>query len=142
MAHQLSSTSYTGQKKTEPGRVKKALFVAAGSIFLALGCVGIVVPVLPTTPFLLLSAACYYKGSQRMHRWLLNNRWFGNYIKNYKEGKGLSLRAKGFTLALLWLVIGFSALVMMNMLIIQVILLAVAVGVSLHIFSLPTFKQA
>jgi uncharacterized membrane protein YbaN (DUF454 family) len=76
-----------------------------------------------------------------MHHWLLNNRWFGNYIRNYKEGKGLTLRAKGLTLALLWLVIGYSALVTVNMLIVQVILLAVAVGVSLHIFTLPTLRQ-
>lgn len=141
MARRPPSPSYAGQGKTEPGRVKKALFVAAGSIFLGLGCIGIVVPVLPSTPFLLLSAACYYKGSQRMHHWLLNNKWFGNYIKNYKEGKGLTLRAKGFTLALLWLVIGYSALILMSMLIVQVILLAVAVGVSLHIFTLPTLRQ-
>lgn len=105
------------------------------------GCVGIVLPIVPTTPFLLLAAACYYKGSERMHRWMLNNRWFGNYIRNYKEGKGLSLKAKGFTLALLWIVITYSALVVVNMLLVQVVLFVIAVGVSLHIIMLPTFRQ-
>ena len=130
------------QKHTASNRLKRSLYVVAGTVFLAVGCVGIVLPILPTTPFLLLSAACYLKGSERMHRWMLNNRWFGNYIKNYKEGRGLSLRAKGFTLALLWLVIGYSALVIVSIILVQVILFAVAVGVSLHIFTLPTFKQA
>jgi len=129
------------QKRSESSKLRKGLFVVAGSIFLALGCVGIVLPILPTTPFLLLSAACYYKGSERMHRWMLSNKWFGSYIKNYKEGKGLSLKAKGFTLALLWIVISYSALFVVNLLIIQVILFAIAVGVSLHIVTLPTSKK-
>ncbi len=130
------------QKRSGSSKLKKGLFVTAGSIFLALGCIGIVLPIVPTTPFLLLSAACYYKGSERMHRWMLSNRWFGNYIKNYKEGRGLSLKAKGFTLALLWLVISYSALFVVNVMIIQVVLFAIAVGVSLHVVTLPTFKQA
>ena len=142
MADQNCSDGRLNQKRSESSKLKKGFFVAAGSIFLALGCIGIVLPILPTTPFLLLSAACYYKGSERMHRWMLNNRWFGNYIKNYKEGKGLSLKAKGFTLALLWVVISYSALFVVNLLIIQVILFAIAVGVSLHVVTLPTFKQA
>ena len=129
-------------KQSGSNRLKRGLFVVAGTASLALGCVGMVLPILPTTPFLLLSAACYYKGSERMHRWMLNNRWFGSYIKNYKEGRGLPLKTKGFTLALLWIVISYSALVIVNMLIVQVILFVVAVGVSLHIITLPTFRQA
>ncbi len=142
MADQDCPDGRLDQKRSEPSRLKKGFFVVAGSIFLALGCIGIVLPILPTTPFLLLSAACYYKGSERMHRWILNNRWFGSYIRNYKEGKGLSLKAKGFTLALLWILISYSALFIVNVLTIQAILFAIAVGVSLHIVTLPTFKQA
>jgi len=129
-------------KQPRSSRLKKGLFVVAGTASLALGCVGIILPILPTTPFLLLSAACYYKGSERMHRWLLNNRLFGSYIRNYKEGRGLPLKTKVFTLALLWVVISYSALVIVNMLIVQVILFVIAVGVSFHIITLPTFRQA
>lgn len=106
-----------------------------------IGCVGVVLPILPTTPFLLLSAACYYKSSERMHRWILNNRWFGNYIRNYKEGKGLPLKTKIFTLTLLWIVISYSALFVVSMFVLQVVLFAVAVGVSIHLITLPTLKQ-
>lgn len=115
------------------GRMKRGFFILAGTIFLALGVVGIVLPILPTTPFLLLAAACYYKGSERMHRWMLNNRWFGGYIRNYKEGRRMSLRAKVFTLSLLWVVIGYSALFIVNLILVQMILLIIAVGVSIHV---------
>jgi len=141
MATKSCSAVPKGRKQSGSNRLKRGLFVVAGTASLALGCVGIILPILPTTPFLLLSAACYYKGSERMHRWMLNNRWFGSYIRNYKEGKGLQLKAKVFTLILLWLVIIYSAFFVVNILVIQVILFLVAFGVSLHIATLPTFKQ-
>jgi uncharacterized membrane protein YbaN (DUF454 family) len=141
MADQHRSAEDLDKKRLRSSRFKKGFFIVAGSLSLALGCIGIVLPILPTTPFLLLSAACYYKGSDRMHRWLLNNRWFGSYIRNYKEGRGLSLRAKFLTLAVLWLVISYSAFFIVNILVIQAVLLAIAVGVSLHVVTLPTFKQ-
>lgn len=123
----------TEDNRPKSGRIKRGFFILAGTIFLALGAVGIVLPILPTTPFLLLAAASYYKGSERMHRWMLNNRWFGTYIRNYKEGKGISLRAKVFTLSLLWVVTGYSALFVVNLILVQMILLIIAVGVSIHV---------
>jgi len=142
MADPSISANHSDKKPPEPSRLKKGLFVIAGTIFLALGCIGVVLPILPTTPFLLLSAACYYKGSERMHRWILNNKWFGNYIRNYKEGKGLPFKTKIFTLAVLWIVISFSALLMTNLIVIQAVLFAVAFGVSVHLITLPTLRQA
>jgi uncharacterized membrane protein YbaN (DUF454 family) len=65
---------------TDVGRNKQKnrLFVIAGTISLVLGIVGIIIPVLPTTPFLLLSAVCYMRGSQRLYIALIHNRFFGN----------------------------------------------------------------
>ena len=140
MSDQSSSTDRLEKKSPQQSRIKKGLFVVAGTIFLSLGCIGIVLPVLPTTPFLLLSAGCYYRGSERMHHWMLNNKWFGSYIRNYKEGKGLPFKTKIFTLAILWIVIICSALLIVNF-IVQVVLFAVAVGVSLHLITLPTLRQ-
>jgi uncharacterized membrane protein YbaN (DUF454 family) len=121
---------------------RKGLFVVAGTVFLALGGLGVFLPILPTTPFLLLSAAFYYKGSERMHRWLLNNKWFGSYIKNYKEGRGISTKGKIFTLLLLWMTISFSGLFLVDVLAIQLILLVTAAAVSIHVAALPTFRKA
>ena len=120
---------------------KKGLFVVAGTACLTLGGLGVFLPILPTTPFLLLSAAFYYKGSERMHRWLLSNKWFGSYVKNYKEGKGISTKGKVFTLLLLWITISFSALFLIDILAIQLILLAIAAVVSIHVAALPTFRK-
>ena len=120
---------------------RKGIFVVAGTVSLGLGAMGVFLPVLPTTPFLLLSAAFYYKGSERMHRWLLNNKLFGNYIKNYKEGRGITLKAKAITLLLLWTTICYSAFFIVNMIALQIVLLAIAGGVSIHILTLPTFRK-
>lgn len=130
------------REESRASRLKKGLFVVAGTVSLGLGFAGIVLPVLPTTPFLLLSAACYYKGSERLHRWMLNNRLFGDYLRNYKEGKGIPPKTKIFTLILLWSVISFSALFMLSNVIIQIILFAIAIGVSIHVITLPDFKRA
>jgi hypothetical protein len=128
-------------EEARPSKFKKGLFIVAGTVSLGLGFVGILLPVLPTTPFLLLSAACYYKGSERLHRWMLDNRLFGDYLRNYKEGKGIQPRTKIFTLILLWSVISFYALFMLNNVIIQIILFAIAIGVSIHIIALPNLRR-
>jgi len=135
------SKDQLSREEARPSKFKKGLFVVAGTVSLGLGFVGIVLPVLPTTPFLLLSAACYYKGSERLHRWMLDNRLFGDYLRNYKEGKGIQPRTKIFTLILLWSVISFSALFMLNNVIIQIILFATAIGVSIHIIALPNLRR-
>jgi len=125
-----------------PSGFKKGIFVVAGTISLGLGATGVFLPILPTTPFLLLSAACYYKGSERMHRWLLNNKLFGSYIRNYKEGKGISQIGKIFTLFLLWITIGYSALFMVSSYVVQIVLFAVAIAVTVHVATLPTLRKS
>jgi uncharacterized membrane protein YbaN (DUF454 family) len=112
--------------------LKRYLFIVLGTLCLAIGIVGIFTPILPTTPFLLLAAFCYLRGSARFHRWLMNNRVFGGYIRSYTEGRGIPLKLKLFTIALLWVTIGISIWLVSNM-IVTAILLVVAVGVSLHI---------
>ena len=129
-------------KETKTGqKIGRALFFAAGTITLALGAIGIVLPVLPTTPFLLLALGCYFRSSERMTRWMLTNSYFGKYIRNYKEGKGIPLKTKLFALTVLWIAIGYSALFIIPMLIVQIILFAVAVGVTIHLTRLPTCRN-
>ena len=87
---------------------KKALLVAAGSLCIVLAVLGVFLPLLPTTPFLLLASACYVRSSERLHGWLMGNRLLGGYIRNFKERRGIPLRAKFVTVALLWLPLLYS----------------------------------
>ena len=119
----------------------RILLIIAGTFFVGLGIVGIFVPVLPTTPFLLLAAACYARSSQRFYSWLLNNKWFGNYIRNYLERKGVPLKVKVLTVTLLWITIGFSVAFAVQTLVARLILVLIAIGVSIHILSIRTLKQ-
>jgi len=124
-----------------PDMLKRRLFVVVGTIALVLGIVGIIVPVLPTTPFLLLAAICYLRGSQRLYNALLGNRFVGSYISNYLEGRGMSLKMKIWTLSMLWIAIVCSALLATDSLIIRIILAVVLVGVTIHILLIKTVKK-
>jgi uncharacterized membrane protein YbaN (DUF454 family) len=113
--------------------MKKQLLIVAGTISTAIGIIGIVVPILPTTPFLLLAAACYVRSSERFYRWLLNNRLFGTYIGDYLAGRGMPLRTKVFTLLFLWAAIGISVFAGTQNLVVRIVLALVAISVTLHI---------
>lgn len=114
----------------------KWLLVAAGFLFVALGAVGVFLPLLPTTPFLLLAAACFARSSERFYRWLLGNRWFGAYVRDYREGRGVPVRVKIFTLALMWGAILLSVAFAVSNLFVRIILVVIAAGVTLHIVSI------
>ena len=119
---------------------KKRLLIVAGTVSTAIGIIGIVLPVLPTTPFLLLAAACYLRSSERFYRWLITNRLFGTYIRNYIEGRGMPLMTKIITLLVLWVAIGISAAIGTQSFILRIVLAVVAVGVTLHIILLKVKK--
>lgn len=136
-----ASNTDSTRKSDYRSRVKKGFYFVFGAVFLILGGVGVFLPVLPTTPFLLLSAACYYKSSKRMHHWMLNNRWFGNYLKNHAEGRGISWKAKLFTTSLLWTLIIYSVFFAVNNIIVQIVLLSIAISVTVHLIKLPTLKE-
>jgi hypothetical protein len=119
----------------------RLLLVIAGTLSVGLGILGIFVPVLPTTPFLLLAAACYARSSERFYGWLLNNKWFGNYIRSYLERKGIPLKVKVLTITLLWITIGSSAAFAVQSFVVRLILALIAIGVSIHILCIRTSKQ-
>ena len=123
-------------------KLVKALLLVAGTFSLALGAIGVFLPILPTTPFLLLSSACYLRSSERMHKWLLGNRWFGESIRTYQEGKGIPMKTKMLAMVMLWVAIIYSAIFALDeILIAQVALLLIAFGVSIHLIRLPTLKN-
>lgn len=126
---------------THIGKLVRVLLFTIGTITLIIGAIGIILPVLPTTPFLLLSLACYCRSSEQMTHWMLNNKYFGNYIRNYKEGKGIPQKTKIFAITILWITIGYSAVFILPIWIAQIVLLAIAVTVTIHLFRIPTYKQ-
>jgi uncharacterized membrane protein YbaN (DUF454 family) len=120
--------------------IKKVLLVTSGTLFLSLGIIGIFIPLLPTTPFLLLAAACYIRGSKKFYNWLIKNRWLGEYIKNYQEGRGVPFNVKIITIIVLWLTILISTILFVSNLIIQIILFFIAIGVTFHIIKIKTLN--
>jgi len=112
---------------------KRRLLIGAGTLSTGLGIIGIFIPILPTTPFLLLAAACYMRSSDRFYQWLINNRMFGAYVRNYIKGRGMPVRIKIFTILLLWLTIGLSITFGVQNIAIRIVLICIAVGVTAHI---------
>ena len=111
----------------------KVLLISIGTFFLGVAIIGIFIPILPTTPFLLISSALYAKSSKKFYDWLINNKIFGKYIKNYRDGKGIPLKLKIITTALLWITIGCSAIFALDIFWARVLLVIIAILVTIHI---------
>lgn len=126
------------EKKVQ-NRFVKFLLISAGTISIFLGFIGIFIPILPTTPFLLLAAALYSKSSDKFYNWLINNRLFGSFIRNYREGKGITLQAKFISLISLWLVLGSTIIYAIENIYLKILLLLIAIGVTIHLLLIPTF---
>lgn len=118
----------------------KTLCVVLGTISLVLGILGIFVPLLPTTPFLLLTATLYFKGSPKLYNWLLNHKYFGPYIRNYRENKAIPLRAKIVSLLLMWGTMLYCICYLIPLTEVKVIMLLIPAGVTYHILSFKTLK--
>jgi len=120
--------------------VRKAILIFFGTVCVGLGFLGIFLPLMPTTVFLLMAAYCYSRSSDRFYNWLLNNRWLGNYIKNYRSGHGISIRQKATTIAVLWASIGFSIWFVAGSFWLTLLLAAIAIGVTIHLVLIKTFR--
>jgi uncharacterized protein len=116
----------------------RLMLIAAGLICVGLGAIGILLPGLPTTPFLLLAAYCFARSSEHFHNWLLDHRWFGSYVRNFEEGRGMTRRAKASTLLVMWLSFGVTTVFFVPVVWGQVSMLLMAAAVSTYIMRLPT----
>lgn len=137
---ELSSDGSDIKKPASP--FVRGLLMAAGTLSLATGIIGIFVPVLPTTCFLLFAAWCYARSSQKSYDRLMNARYIGKYLKNYRDGKGVAKSIKIASISLIWISISYAALVVVSNVYIQILLLAIAAGVTWHIVTIPTLKQS
>lgn len=140
----------TGTKEPTPtentplvrSKTARWLLISAGSTSLGLGILGAALPVLPTTPFLLLSAYCFGKSSPKLLHWLLTNEVFGRYLQNYREHRGIPGRVKVYILIMLWTTILCSAFLATQMWWLRIFLIATAIGVTLHILRIKTAQTA
>ncbi len=126
-------------KKTD-NKLYRLFLISLGSVSLVMGIIGIFLPVWPTTVFLLISAWAYSKSNEKFYNWLITNKYFGEYIKNYREKKGIPIKIKVRSTIFLWITILFSVyLIDLNWL--RLLLLIIAVSVSIHIWLLKTYKD-
>ena len=121
--------------------LNKILLFIAGIISLVLGIIGIVVPILPTTPFLLISAACFVRSSEKHYQWLIQHKWFGATIRNYREHKAIPLITKIYAISVLWITILYSSLFVVDRLWLRIGLILIAAAVSAHILHFKTLKK-
>lgn len=121
-----------------PGPVRRTVYFGVGWLSVGLGLIGIFVPLWPTTCFLLLAAWCFARSSSAAERWLHENRLFGRYLRDYRERGIISTRVRRTTLLTLWGFMGISIFPFVDRLWVVALALLVAVGVTLHLYSLPT----
>lgn len=120
--------------------IKKYAYFGLGSLSLFLGFVGIFLPVLPTTPFLLLAAFCYLRSSQRMYNWLMNHRIFGAYIYCYVTYKAIPKKTRARGILFLWLTLMISMLLVRSWHL-RLFLMVVGVAVTTHLWMLKTLTD-
>ena len=122
-------------------RLLRWLLIIIGLVSTGLGIIGIFVPLLPTTPFLLLAAACFARSSERFYTWLLEHNHLGPLIRGYLDGSGIPLRAKQTSITLVWLTIGSSSLLLINTIWIQGFLILLALAITWYLWRLPVRKE-
>ncbi len=116
------------------------ILIGLGTIFLALGVIGVVVPGLPTTPFLLLAAAFYVRSSDRLYSWLLNHKVFGKIIRDFRETRSISLRTKVISIGMMWAMILLSILLFIENLTVEITVAALGAIGTVVLLLIPTSK--
>lgn len=122
--------------------MKKKLVIILAVGCIVLGTVGIFIPLLPTTPFLLLAAWLFLKSSPKLYTWLVHNRIYGMYIKNYVERKAVPLKIKLFTIIVLWGVIMSTVVFTIELLWLRIVLIVIAIAVTTHILLIRPNKRS
>ncbi len=122
-------------------RIKKFLLIIAGYMFVVLGVIGIILPIMPSTIFFILAAASFLRSSEKNYERLINNRYIGKYIKDYIEQQGMTKNSKIISISFLWLSLLVSIFVFAKFLWLKILLAIIGIGVSIHIGRLNTLKE-
>lgn len=119
-------------------RWQRILLIIAGFISLLLGIIGALLPVMPTTPFIILAAACFARSSERFHQMLLRNRIFGPLLVEWETHRSIPYRTKLIALAMLAVTLGSSILLFVRPLQLQLAVAAVGVVIGVWLYRLPS----
>lgn len=117
----------------------KVILIILGFLFVGLAILGIVLPLVPATPFLLLASACFVRSSDKLYNKLISNKYFGPYISNFRDGKGMPLRVKYYTIGILWFSLIMSFL-SFDHLLIRISLVITGIAVSIFIYKIKTLE--
>lgn len=129
------------QNKIVKNKFNKNMLVLAGHTFVGLGIIGALLPLMPTTIFLILAGTCYAKSSPRFYNWLMTNKFFGKYLSNYKDKKGTPLSVKIISISVLWITIAYSLIFTEIPLYATIILWIIGIGVTWHLIAIKTLKK-
>lgn len=120
--------------------VMKYLLIIFGSISLTMGIIGIFLPILPTTPFLLLAASLYIRSSQKLYTWLINQKYLGPYIRNFHEYHAIPIRAKIVSVSMVWITLIYCSIMISEQVWIRISFIFLAIAITWHILSYRTLK--
>ena len=123
------------------GETRRIIYIILGSFFLILGAVGIFIPLLPTTPFWLLTWWFYLRSSDKLYNRAMSNRYFGSYVRNFLVDKAIPLRSKIISVSIMWLSAILTSLYLIEYLWVKLLLILISAGVTWHILSFPTKKK-
>ena len=136
----LDKEIHTARETDNP--IAKILWIILGSFFVVVGGIGVLVPGLPTTLFLILAAACYIRSSQKLYDWLITNKTFGPYLKDYREGKGMPRNAKILAVSMIILFVGYAVIFAIEGLILKVFVgLFGLIGIFYIILKVPSSED-
>ena len=136
----LDKNIHTAKETKNP--IAKILWIFLGSFFVMIGAIGAVVPGLPTTLFLILAAACYIRSSQKLYDWLIKNKTFGPYLKDYREGKGMPKNAKILAVSMIIIFAGYAVIFAIEDLAIRILVAAFGlIGIFYVTFKVPVTED-
>ena len=116
----------------------RGLFLAAGTVALLLGLIGIFLPLLPTTPFVLLAAACYARGSRRFYDWLLAQRTFGPIVHEWQQHRSIPYRTKITAIVLMSLTLATSIVFFVKPVWLKAVLAVAGAGLAIWLYRVPS----
>jgi hypothetical protein len=136
----MSIIKPTNEFNISESRTKRILYISLGFFFVLMGIIGIFVPIWPTTIFFLLAVWAFQKSSKRFYYWLMNNKYCGRIIKNYRLYNGISKKTRTKSLVFLWLTLSVS-FYFVNYTWVRILLICVGIGVTWHLYALKTLTD-